>query len=115
MEQTPMGIDWLEKEPDFLFKETLSKASTRIKAASKFGNQLNTWRLIPLIVKAGDDMRLEQFAMQLIDTINQIFKSGKLKMKMRPYGILATSSYGGLIEYCDDSLPISHIHKEMAK
>lgn len=68
-----------------------------------------------MMVKSGDDLRMEQFAMQLVEAIDQIFKSGKLNMKMRPYEILATSSDGGLIEFCQDSLPVSHIRRIMTQ
>ena len=34
----------------------------RIRENSKFG-QLKTWRLLKVIIKSGDDLRSEQFAM----------------------------------------------------
>ena len=49
-----------------------------------------TWKLIRIIVKANDDVRQEQFAMQLISQFDQIFKQKKLDMWMKPYEILAT-------------------------
>lgn len=43
-----------------------------------------------IIVKSNDDIRQEQFAMQLIDTFDQIFKGKKLDLWMNPYEILGT-------------------------
>jgi hypothetical protein len=58
---------------NFLFKETLEQQSERLKKASIFGT-LKTWKICKIIVKSGDDLRQEQFAMQLIDTMAQIFR-----------------------------------------
>jgi hypothetical protein len=60
------AINWLEAEPDFLYEGELSEEQEhRIQSNSRFG-RLHTWRLVRLMVKSGDDLRLEQFAMQLI-------------------------------------------------
>lgn len=58
---------------NFLFKETFEQQSERLKKASIFGS-LKTWKICKIIVKSGDDLRQEQFAMQLIDTMGQIFR-----------------------------------------
>lgn len=62
------------KEPtNFLFKETFEQQNERMRSASIFGS-LKTWKIIKMIVKSGDDLRQEQFAMQIIDLMTQIFK-----------------------------------------
>jgi hypothetical protein len=54
-------------------RETAAQQEKRIRKQSIFGH-LKTWKLLRIIVKAGDDLRQEQFAMQLISQIDQIFK-----------------------------------------
>ena len=73
-----------------IFSETSRQQDERVRKNSPYGH-LKTWRLIKIIVKSNDDVRQEQFAMQLIAQINQIFMAKKgLKLWLRPYEILAT-------------------------
>lgn len=53
---------------DKVFGETWESRSERRRRASIYGSH-DGWRLRPLIIKAGDDLRQEQFAMQLISCI----------------------------------------------
>jgi phosphatidylinositol kinase/protein kinase (PI-3 family) len=58
--------DFYEERPhNAIFLETSKEQDERVRRNSPFG-QLKTWRLIKLIVKSNDDVRQEQFAMQLI-------------------------------------------------
>jgi len=68
----------IENKPirDFLIKEVSEHQEARIREESVFG-ELRSWKLTRLIVKCGDDLRQEQFAMQLISLMNQIFKTNK--------------------------------------
>ena len=62
--------DWYgPSEKNFLFKELSKEQDDRIKSQSRYGN-LRTWKLARIIVKSGDDLRLEQFAMQLISMMD---------------------------------------------
>jgi phosphatidylinositol kinase/protein kinase (PI-3 family) len=65
-----------------------------------------------VIVKSIDDVRQEQFAMQLISQISQIFKMKKLPLWLRTYEILATGPNCGLIEVINDAMSIDEIHKK---
>ena len=64
-----------------------------------------------VIVKSLDDVRQEQFAMQLISQIYQIFKMKKLPLWLKTYEILATGPSCGLIEVINDARSIDEIHK----
>ena len=64
-----------------------------------------------LIVKSLDDVRQEQFAMQLISQIYQIFKIKKLPLWLKTYEILATGPTCGLIELVNDAMSLDEIHK----
>ena len=52
--------------------------------------------------------------MQLICSMNQIFRSNRLKLKLSPYEILATSHDCGLIEFVSDALSVDYIRRAMA-
>lgn len=55
-----------------------------------------------MIVKTNDNLRQEQFAMQLISQFNQIFKSEKLRLVLRPYEVISVGADSGLIEMVQD-------------
>jgi phosphatidylinositol kinase/protein kinase (PI-3 family) len=79
---------------------------------SPFGH-FQSWKVVRLIVKSGDDLRSEQFAMQLIETIDLIFKRRKLKLKLQPYEILSTGPNCGIVEFIPDAFSIDYIKKKM--
>jgi phosphatidylinositol kinase/protein kinase (PI-3 family) len=64
-------------------------------------------------VKTNDDLRQEQFAMQLIQQMDQIFKHKKLPLWLHCYEILATGAGCGLIEAITDSMSIDGIKKKL--
>ena len=66
-----------------------------------------------MIVKSGDDLRSEQIAMQLIESIDLIFKKRKLKLKLQTYEILSTGPNCGIVEFITDSFSIDYIKKKM--
>ena len=66
-----------------------------------------------MIIKSGDDLRSEQFAMQLIETIDLIFKKRKLKLKLTPYEILSTGRGCGIVEFISDALSIGYIKEKL--
>ena len=108
------AVDWLEHEPNFLYNELATQQDARIRANSEFGS-LQTWKMCRMIVKCGDDVRNEQFAMQLISLMDQIFKRKNLKLWLKPYEIIATNHDTGLIEFIDDGLGLDYIHKKMSE
>jgi len=97
------------KEPtNFLFKETFEQQSERMRKASVFGS-LKTWKIMKMIVKSGDDLRQEQFAMQIIDVMNQIFQVNEVGCWLRPYEILATDDGCGIMVCLKDAMSIDQI------
>lgn len=92
--------------------ETFSKQALRIRNRSPFGN-LKTWRLLRVIVKAGDELLQEQLAMQLIFKIRQIFYESELELWLKPYEILAVSPSCGLVECINDAYSIDAIKKSL--
>ena len=100
-----------DQKEDDNHHETSFQQEKRIRKQSIFGH-LKTWKLIRLIVKSGDDLKQEQFAMQLITQIDQIFKRKKLKIWLRPYEIIATGKDWGLIEFLTDWTTIDAYKKK---
>ncbi|CAD8165800.1 unnamed protein product [Paramecium pentaurelia] len=84
----------------------------KIKNNSPFRN-FKTWKLVHLIVKSGDDLRQEQFAMQLISTFDQIFKIEQLKLQLTTYEVISLGPGYGLIEVVRDALSIDSIKKKL--
>ena len=64
-----------------------------------------------MIVKTGDDLRQEQFAMQLISQIKNIVSLHGLWVK--PYEILATGHGCGIMECLIDSMSVDEIKKKL--
>ena len=92
--------------------ESSAHQDKRLRDASPYGH-FKTWRCLRLIVKSGDDLRSEQFAMQLIETIDLIFKKRKLKLKLTPYEILSTGPNVGIVEFIPDAFSIDYIKKQL--
>lgn len=82
-----------------------------MRKESPFG-YLQSWCLFRVIVKSNDEVRQEQFAMQLLSEMNQIFSLKKLPLWMKTYEILATGPNCGLIEMINDAMSIDEIHKK---
>ena len=121
MQPTPAGEGNMNQAQDPRYKELEKKIlkyeasdeqEERLRKASPYGH-FKTWKLLRVIVKSGDDLRSEQFAMQLIETIDLIFKKRKLKLKLTPYEILSTGQNCGIVEFISDSFSIDYIKKKM--
>lgn len=84
----------------------------RIKAKSVF-RELNSWKLIHLIVKTGDNLKQEQFALQLIYQFDYIFKLESLPLLLTPYEALSMSPDCGIIEMVKDSITFDNLKKRL--
>lgn len=79
-----------------MFGESEAEMAKRIKAKSIF-KELESWKLIHLIVKTGDNLKQEQFALQLIYQFDYIFKLESLPLLLTPYEALSMSPDCGII------------------
>ncbi len=82
-----------------------------IKAKSAYADFLS-YTLRAVIIKGGDDLRQEIFAMQLIKKFHQIFKEENTGLFLRPYEIVVTSASAGFLEFLTDTVPISSLKKK---
>jgi phosphatidylinositol 4-kinase len=70
-----------------------------------------------MIVKANDDLRQENLAMQLMKRLQGIFEDAGLKnsIYLRPYEIFITSSNSGMIEFIPDTTSIDALKKRFPR
>ncbi|EGR28337.1 phosphatidylinositol 4-kinase, putative [Ichthyophthirius multifiliis] len=74
---------------------------------------MKSYKLRPLIVKGGDDLRQELIAMQLISKFKQIFDEARIPLYLRPYEIIVVSESSGFIEFLPNTLSIDAIKKNV--
>ena len=91
-----------------VFGELWEDKKARVRAASPFGH-LPGWDLRSMIVKTGDDLRQELFAMQLVVIFKEIYVDAGLPLHLTTYGILVLSSDAGLIETVTNAMSISEL------
>eukprot|EP00871_Galdieria_phlegrea_P005170 jgi/Galph1/5654/GphlegSOOS_G4273.1 len=82
----------------------------RIRKASPFGH-FPGWKLASFIVKAGDDLRQEQLALQLISQFRNIFREENLSLWVRPFTVVCLSSDSGLVETLPDAVSLHALKK----
>jgi phosphatidylinositol 4-kinase len=96
---------------DPFFGELFENQTERLRSISPFG-KLNSWKLFKMIVKSGEDLRQEQFATQLINEFNQIFKIEKVDCWVNPYEIISTGMNMGLIECIPNSISLDQLKRK---
>lgn len=62
----------------------------------------------PVMYKIGDDLRQDQFVIQVITLMEKILESENMDLKLKPYKILATGSVEGFIQFIPNN-SLSHI------
>lgn len=93
-----------------VFERNEEKQTQQVRAMSPFGH-LKGWQLNKFIVKAGDDIRQEALAMQVICLVQKIFRKANLPLWLRPYAIVCAGHEAGLVECLTDARSIDHIKK----
>ena len=95
-----------------VFGETIATKHLKIKENSLF-NSFKTHSIFRCIIKTNEDLRQEQFATQLINEFNQIFKLTNVKCWLNTYEIISTGNNCGLVEMCDNSLSIDQLKQKI--
>lgn len=62
-----------------------------------------------VMMKTGDDLRQDQLAMMMIKLMDGLLKRASLDLCITTYSIIATSHSSGMIEFVEESSPISQI------
>lgn len=94
----------------FIQTRTWEEKQEFIRRSSAFGH-LPGWKLRSFIVKAGDDLRKEILAMQVIEYCGQIFKNEGIDIHLRPYQIVSTGYMAGLVEFIEGAKSVDRIKK----
>ncbi|ESL07315.1 phosphatidylinositol 4-kinase [Trypanosoma rangeli SC58] len=92
------------------FGEAPEDRVARMREASVFGRHPN-WGMVSIVVKAGDDLRQEELALQLINVFNQIWEEAGLTCCVRPHRALSISKDSGIIECVDGACSVDSIKK----
>lgn len=99
-------------EQSTLFGESSKEQKERIRKESPFGH-FKSWRLVHLIVKSGDNLKQEQFAMQLLSTIQQIFIIEKVNITLVTYEVLSLGPDCGVIEMVKDAVTMDSLKRNL--
>lgn len=90
--------------------KTWEEKKAMVQSLSPFG-RLPGWTLRSFIVKAGDDLRKEVLAQQLIEYCQRIFQQEGVDIYLRPYQIVNTGHQSGLVEFLEGAMSIDRIKK----
>lgn len=90
--------------------ESNEERMARVRRDSPWGQHPN-WSMAAMIVKAGDDLRQEELALQMIHIFDSIWAEAELTCRVHPYIALPTNADCGLLEVVDDSNSIDGIKK----
>uniref|UniRef100_A0A915JAQ7 Phosphatidylinositol 4-kinase beta n=1 Tax=Romanomermis culicivorax TaxID=13658 RepID=A0A915JAQ7_ROMCU len=82
----------------------------RIRETSPYGHLIN-WKLLPCIVKTGDDLRQELLAFQILSLFKNIWEEERVPLWVRPYRILVVSKDSGMIEPVMNAVSLHQIKK----
>lgn len=82
----------------------------RICETSPYGH-LPNWKLLPCIVKTGDDLRQELLAFQILSLFKNIWEEERVPLWVRPYRILVVSKDSGMIEPVMNAVSLHQIKK----
>eukprot|EP00177_Eucheuma_denticulatum_P005721 GFKZ01010430.1.p1 GENE.GFKZ01010430.1~~GFKZ01010430.1.p1 ORF type:complete len:912 (+),score=165.91 GFKZ01010430.1:176-2911(+) len=93
-----------------IYGELWSWKEERILGKSPF-KHLEGAKLMPFIVKAGDDLRQEQLAIQLITQFKKIFDEEGVDVFLRPFTVMSVSSEAGFVEVIPDSVSVHSLKK----
>ena len=99
-------------EIENIFGETFSQKEQNLKKTSLFG-KFKSHKIFRCIFKTHEDLRQEQFATQLINEFNQIFKIEKVNCWLNTYEIISTGNDAGLVEMVNDSLSLDQLKQKL--
>ena len=74
-----------------------------------------TTRIVPCLVKTGDSLLQEQFAIHLARTFQDAFDLAKLPLRLNVYTIVATAPDAGLVQLVTNSASIDSIKRAQAR
>lgn len=101
---------------EIIYKEKWRDKAKRLRLLSPVGH-LPGWRLLPIILKAQDDLRQEELICQLISFMHNILNNSSqtlaVRSYLRPYRVMALSRDFGVVEAIPDTVSLDMLKKEM--
>ncbi|KAG9392971.1 Phosphatidylinositol 3-kinase, Vps34 type [Carpediemonas membranifera] len=67
---------------------------------------------VPVMVKCGDDVRQDQLVLQLLQVMDRLLKKENLDLCLTPYGTIATSPTGGMVELVTPSVDLDSVLRD---
>ena len=100
--------DFVQSQEGFGASRTRSRGGSRSANTSSHGTRIDllSYRVM---MKTGDDLRQDQLAMMMIKLMDGLLKRASLDLCITSYSIIATSHSSGMIEFVEESSPISQI------
>jgi hypothetical protein len=98
------------KRPPVVFPESWHMKQERIRKQSAYGSH-QSWRLLPVMVKANDDLRQEQLASQIIYRMASVLARERVPVWLCPYEIIAVSDRGGVMEAIPDTISLDSLKR----
>jgi phosphatidylinositol 4-kinase B len=93
-----------------VFQENWQAKEERLRKTSAFGSH-SGWRVLPILVKANDDLRQEQLASQLIQRMAFILARERVPVWLCPYEIIAITDRGGIVECVPDTISLDSLKR----
>ena len=94
-----------------IFGESLEDQKERLQFNSPF-KSFKTFNIFKAIIKAGEDLKQEQFATQLISVFREIFSQNGVDCWLSSYEVLCTGKDCGLVEMISNSLSLDQIKQK---
>ena len=94
-----------------IFGEKMEDQKERLQLNSPFKN-FKTFNIFKAIIKAGEDLKQEQFATQLIQVFKDIFNQNGVDCWLSSYEVISTGQDCGLVEMVCNSLSMDQIKRK---
>jgi hypothetical protein len=109
--QPSIGVKRDPEDPSLnALREPWNVKQQRIRETSPYGH-LENWRLLPVIIKSGDDLRQELLAYQFLRRLKDIWSSERIPVFIKPYNILVTSHDSGFIQPIVNAVSLHQIKR----
>jgi len=69
------------------------------------------YRVLPCLVKTGDSLLQEQFAIQLIKMFQDVFDASRLPLELHAYAVVATAPEAGLVQLVTNAASIDSLKR----
>uniref|UniRef100_A0A5S6R0F7 Phosphatidylinositol 4-kinase beta n=1 Tax=Trichuris muris TaxID=70415 RepID=A0A5S6R0F7_TRIMR len=96
-----------------VLSEPWTEKAKRIRENSPYGN-LPGWRLLPVMVKTGDDLRQELLAYQIMCQLQEIWNLERVPLRLRLYKTLVISRDSGMIEPVVNAVSLHQIKRNLS-